>query len=126
MKISTISFLILTVGLCLSADGQKAKRSAPKEVTPIAHEGVRYTAHHWVWANGRRIAGGYIEAFNAKTSKRLWRIKVYEAKSSPQLEKDVQDVFITSIAIENDKLIVVNERNERYEMDLKTRKVAKR
>ena len=126
MKTVTISFLILTISLCMSADGQNAKRSAPKEVKPVVHEGVRYTAPHWVWAKGRRIAGGYIEAFNAETNKRLWRIKVYETKSSTQLEKDVQEVFIRSTDIENDKLVVVNERGERYEVDLKTRKVTKR
>ncbi len=126
MNTATIAFLILTASLCMSATGQKAKRSTPKEVTPVVYEGVRYTAPHWVIANGKRIAGGYIEAFNAQTNKKLWRLKIYETKYAPQLEKDVQDVFITSMAIEKNKLVVVNERDVGYEVDLKTRRVTKR
>ena len=126
MNTATISFLILTASLCMSATGQKAKRSPPKEVTPVVYEGVRYTAPHWVIAKGKRIAGGYVEAFNAKTKKRLWRIKVYETISDSQLEQDVQDVFITSMAIEKSNLVVVNERGVRYEVDLTTRTVTRR
>ena len=126
MNIVTITLLILNASLCMTATGQKAKRSAPKEVTPVVHERVRYTAPHWVISNGKRIAGGYVEAFNAATNKKLWRIKIYETKYTSQLEKDVQDVFITSMAIEKNKLIVANERDVRYELDLKTHKVTKR
>ncbi len=126
MNTASIAFLILTVSLCMSANGQTAKRSAPKEVKPVIYEGVRYSAPHWVIANGKRIAGGYIEAFNAKTNKKLWRLKVYEIKYGPQLEKDVQDVFITSMTIEKNHLVVENERNEEYEVDVKSRRVTKR
>jgi hypothetical protein len=41
----------------------------------------------------------------------------------PKLEQDVQDIFITSLAIKNDRLVVVNERKESYEIDLQTRKI---
>jgi hypothetical protein len=126
INIATITFLILSLGPGMSSNRQNAKRTAPKEVAPVVYDGIRYSAPHWVMANGKRIAGGYIEAFNAKTNKKLWRIKVYEIRNSPELEKDVQNVFITSMVIEKNQLVVVNERDERYEIDLKTRKVRKR
>jgi hypothetical protein len=126
INIATITFLILSLSPGMSSNRQNAKRAAPKEVAPVVYEGIRYSAPHWVRANGKRIAGGYIEAFNAKTNKKLWRIKVYEIRNSPELEKDVQNVFITSMVIEKNQLVVVNERDERYEIDLKTRKVSKR
>ena len=66
MKTITITLLILNASLCMSATAQKTKRSAPKEVTPVVHEGVGYTAPHWVVENGKRIAGGYVEAFGQR------------------------------------------------------------
>ena len=42
----------------------------------------------------------------------LWEKEVYTIEKDPALESDVQDVFITSLNIENKKLIVVNEKGE--------------
>jgi hypothetical protein len=127
MKVSlkTICFLILTIGLCVPVRGQSAKRSAPKDVPPVVFEGVRYEAAHWVVVKRKRIAGGYVEAFDVKTNKKLWSVKVYSTEYASGLERDVQEVFITSMAIENGKLVVVNERDETYDVDLKTHRVTK-
>lgn len=121
-----IAFLMLAIGFGISPNAQHAKRSAPAEVKPVVYQGIRYTAPHWVNENGKRIAGGYVEATDVKTNKKRWRIKVYATQYDSQVEKDVQDVFITSLAIEKDTLVVVNQRNERYEINLKSRNVTKR
>ena len=126
MNTASTAFLILTISISVSPSWQKAKRSAPKEVKPVVYKGIRYAAPHWIIAKGEKIAGGYIEAFDAKTNKKLWRIKVYETKYDPQLEKDIQGVFITSLAIKKNMLVVVNELDERYEVDIKSRKITKR
>ena len=126
MSTTGMVFLMLATSFAISPNEQRAKRSAPAEVKPVVYQGIRYTAPHWVNANGQRIAGGYVEAFDVKTNKKRWRLRVYEIRYDPQLEKDVQDVFITSLAIEKEMLVVVNQRGERYDVDLKSRKVTKR
>jgi hypothetical protein len=86
------------------------------------HKGVKYTAPHFVDGES---AGGVVEALDAKTGKMMWRLKVYEIKRDPNLEGDVQDVFITSLAISRNKLLVMNERHDRYSVDLETHSVSK-
>lgn len=126
MNTASIAFLALTLSLSISSGEQQAKRSSPKEVEPVVYKGIRYTAPHWVTVNGKRMAGGYVEAFDARTNKKRRRIKVYETRYDPQLERDVQDVFITSLAIEKNMLVVVNERDKRFEVDLKSRRVTRK
>ena len=126
MKSTAIVFLILSVALCMSVRGQSAKRSAPKEVSPVLFEGVRYKAPHWILVKKKRVAGGYVEAFDAKTNKKLWAVKVYGTEYTSGLERDVQEVFITSMVIEDGKLVVGNELDETYEVDVKTHRVTKR
>jgi len=115
--------LLLLLNICVIAIEQKAKRSAPKPVPPVVHKGVKYTAPHFV---DGEAAGGVVEALDAKTGKIVWRLKVYEMNPAPNLERDVQDVFITSLAIDGNNLLVTNERHDRYSVDLKTHAVSKR
>ena len=117
------AILLLLPNVCVIAIEQKAKRSAPQPVPPVVHKGVKYTAPHFV---DGEPAAGVVEARDAETGKTVWRLKVYEIKPDPNLERDVQDVFITSLTIDGNKLLVVNERHDRYSVDLKTRAVSKR
>jgi hypothetical protein len=96
-----------------------AKRMAPKEVKPVVHDGVKYTAPH---DNGRK---GIVVALDEKTGKKLWDAVIYKVKIDSNLEEDVQWVFISGLEIKGDKLIVNNEKSENYSMDLKTHKVEK-
>jgi hypothetical protein len=97
-----------------------AKRVGPKPVTPVVHNGVKYLAPN---ENGRE---GKIEARNEKTGKKLWDIAVYTIKIDPNLEEDVQCVFITELAVRGNSLLVTNEKNEHFTLDLKTKKVEKK
>lgn len=38
---------------------------------------------------------------------------------------DKQDVFITSLKIENENLVVTNEKNKKYLININTRKIKK-
>jgi hypothetical protein len=115
-KLSMLLCLLLTA---LIANQAWAKRSGPKPVTPVFHNGVSYAAPN---ENGRE---GKIEARNAKTGQKLWDIAIYTVKIDPGLEEDVQWVFISSLAIQDNKLLVTNEKNEQYLLDLQTKKVEK-
>ena len=68
---------------------------------------------------------GYVEAMDLKTRKKLWELQIYTVEYDRGLEPDVQDVFITSLAIKGSQLIVTDEHNEIYEVDLQTKKISK-
>ena len=94
-----------------------AKRSAPKEIEPVIYNNIKYTApltHDYI-----------VEAWDIKTNKKLWEKKIYDIKYDLSLEEDVQWVFIKSLSIENGNLLITNEKNDIYELDLKDKSVRK-
>jgi hypothetical protein len=66
---------------------------------------------------------GFVVALDAATKKELWRAQIYQVVKDPDLEGDVQDVFITKLAKDGGALIVTDERNRTYRLDLTTKKV---
>ncbi len=102
----------LALGLTMPAP---PKRSAPTEVKGVTAGNVVYSAPH--------DAMGFVVATNSETKKELWRVRVYEVKKDPKLEGDVQDVFITSLVMEGESLIVTNEKGKKFRLDLATQKV---
>ena len=69
---------------------------------------------------------GFVVATDTTSHKELWRERIYTVRINPVLERDVQDVFITSLVVERGALIITNERGDRYTLDLATRRVTKR
>jgi hypothetical protein len=111
------SILLCLALVAMVASDALAKRMPPKPVTPAVHEGVKYVA---LLENGRE---GKVEALDEKSGKKLWDVTVYTVKIIPDLEEDVQWVFITDLAVKDGKLLVTNEKNAQYAVDLKTKKV---
>ena len=66
---------------------------------------------------------GFIEARNLKSGKLIWSRQIYTVKYDPDLEGDVQDVFIRNIKVKGNSLLVTNERKSEYQLDLKTLEV---
>jgi hypothetical protein len=95
-----------------------AKRIAPVKVDPVIYEGVRYVAPN---DDGRR---GYIEAWNVGANKKLWELTLFTSRIDPNLEEDVQWVFIKSLNIRDGRLIATSEHGETYQVDLKTKEIA--
>jgi hypothetical protein len=102
-----------TVLPCLAS----AKRATPENVEPVIHQGVRYVAPN---DDGRRA---YIEAWDVQTNKKLWDLTVFTNRIDPKLEEDVQWVFIQTLTLQNDALIVSSENGKAYRIDLKTKAV---
>ncbi len=100
-----------------------AKRSAPGEISPLVYNGIKYIIHHWGASIKKKQNGGFIEAFDLKKRQRLWLLRVYEIEYNSKIEKDIQDIFITKIEIKKNKLIVRNEKNDIFIVDLKTKRV---
>jgi len=126
MKKTGIILGVVLVFSLLFCNVSQAKREPPKEVEPVTYKGVKYVVPHWGWKRGRMQNGGYIEAWHIKKDKLLWELQVYVVEYNPDIESDVQDIFITSLKIEDGKLIIENEAGDRFEIDLDTREVSRK
>ena len=98
----------------------EAKRGAPAEVLPVTVGNIEYSAPH---RNGTHRKMGLLEARDLKSGKLIWSRQIYAVKYDPDLEGDVQDVFIKSITAEGNHLIITNERNSKYQLDLNSLEV---
>ncbi len=96
-----------------------AKRIAPLQVEPATYEGIRYIAPN---DDGRR---GYIEAFDNTTNKKLWELTLFTNRIDPNLEEDVQWVFIKALNVRDGRLMATSENGTTYEIDLRTKTITK-
>ncbi len=122
-----------------SADGTPPQRYPPGSIQmesqdrdvprpkPVTAAGVRYEVVRNARMRGFDQAGGVVEAVDAKTKASLWTLQVYTVRFDPQEERDVQEVFITSLAVDaaGKRLKVTNERKETYVIDTATREVSR-
>ena len=97
-----------------------AKRAAPRPVSPIVRNGVKYSAPN---DNGRI---GHVVASDVRTGKMLWDTKVFEVQIDPNLEEDVQWVFIANLKLDGNTLRVKDEKSRCYDLDLSTKTVKKK
>ena len=99
----------------------KKKHTAPKTVE-VMHEGVRYKAAHRLTASGDKATNAaYVEAWDAKSNKKLWEALLYENEAS-----EADNALMTSMKVDGDKLVVKNRRKETFEVDLASHQVAQR
>jgi hypothetical protein len=98
-----VLILLLTLVLPQLAS---AKRIAPVNVAPVIYEGVRY-----------------IEAWDVGTNKRLWELTVFTNRIDPNLEEDVQWVFIKTLNIQDGRLMVTSESGKTYQVDVNTKAI---
>ncbi|MES1172327.1 MAG: hypothetical protein ABUL77_03735 [Bacteroidota bacterium] len=100
------------------------KRLGPEEVPPVTIGQTRFEVVHWGRQRGLGQNGGYIAAIDVPSGKELWTLKVYEVKYDPDMEEDVQDVFIESLAPRgDDRLAIVDERGRKYIVEPRQRQV---
>jgi hypothetical protein len=106
------------VALLLNTSSAQAKRRAPAPVTPVVHDGVRYTAPT------ERM--GWVEARDQAKNGLLWEVQVYVVTYDPLEERDVQDIYIVELRVEGGDLAVKDERDRELLVDLATHKVRPR
>lgn len=92
-----------------------AKRAAPTKVKPVASGTMEYRAP--------QSQIGCIEAWNTESNEMSWRRQIYVIKYQSGLERDIQDIFITNLRLTENQLIVSNESNSEYSLDLNTLEV---
>ena len=113
-------FYLISSFLLLATLLAEAKRGAPAEVLPVTVGNIEYSVPH---RNGTQKQMGFIEARYLKSGKLIWNRQIYAVKYDPDLEGDVQDVFIKSITVQGNHLIIANERNSKYQLDLNSLEV---
>ncbi|MBI2600318.1 hypothetical protein HYW43_05375 [Candidatus Daviesbacteria bacterium] len=104
--------IVIVFALFVCTTSVFAKRSAPAPVNDIVFDGIKYSATN--------VEIGYVEARNAQNNQLIWKKQVYKVTYKNNLEKDVQNVYITSLYIEDNNLLVTNEKGEIYKLDPKT------
>jgi hypothetical protein len=110
--------LAFVVSLVIAPIPATAKRALPKPVPAVVSNSVEYSAP--------REHMGFVVATDNRSRKELWRKRIYSVRTDHTLERDVQDIFITSLAIERRTLIITNERGDSYTLELATQTVTKR
>lgn len=88
-----------------------AERAIPPTIQPLENNGIRYEVPNTVEKMG------VVLAYDKESGKRLWEKKVYRVFINPMVEKDTQWVFIKQIDVEDGKLVVINEKGKRFELD---------
>lgn len=101
-----------------------ASRAPPPRVAPVFIAGVRYAQVAGDPDTDGQV-GGILAAYDA-SNRELWRLKVYVNPRRPDLEGDVQDVWFRSLLAQGDRLLIENERGERFEVDPAARRVLDR
>ena len=102
----------------------EAKRIPPKKVEPVIHKRIKYTAPNKYKQIGNAQIG-YVEAWDLERGEKLWEKNIYYVSIKPIMEADVQWIFITELSIEDGNLVVTNEHDEKYILNLETGKVSK-
>lgn len=121
MSVSKIAALkILVLGLLSSS--VLAKRAAPDDVAIVKTDEAVFSVPHFL---DDPQNGGFIEAHDPRNQERLWRIQVYKTPYIPNLEQDVQDVFIKSLSYDKvHRLLIVSDEKERlFILNLKNQRV---
>ena len=108
---------VLLLSTLLMSQLASAKRLPPVEVNPVIYDAIRYVAPN---DDGRR---GYIEAWNLGTNKKLWELTIFTNRIDPNLEEDLQWVFIKALNIQDGRLMVTSERGQTYQVNVKTRAI---
>jgi len=105
--------VILLFALCSGAI-LFGKRPPRKPVPPVTQNGVTYSA------SGDGFEE-FVIATDESSKSEVWRVSVYKVPVKPELEVDVQAVFIKQLKLKDGALFVKDEAGRCYRVDLKKR-----
>lgn len=102
--------LILFVALSLMAH---AKRLAPADIQPLPVK--KGTVHQ----SFERSAKGFSVYLVKKdlSGQVLWKTKLYSKIYIPNLESDVQDIWLRKLTVSQEGILAVDEYNRSYQVD---------
>jgi hypothetical protein len=108
---SFLAFLALLIPPLLYA-----KRTPPKPVAPVTGDGVTYNS------SGDGFEE-FVVATRTDSGKELWKARIFAVEAKPELEKDVQAIFITKLKLAGPTLYVRDESARCFQLELKTQAV---
>lgn len=108
---------VLGAGVVLGESPVLAKRGPPPDVPPLVYQGVRYEAPPGAMENPCGQEGGCVVAYDDASGASLWSVEVYCSHYDPNLELDVQWVYVTSLSIKDGQIAVTNEKNQHFSID---------
>lgn len=109
---------IISVALLAVTTLASAKRLPPPQVVSINAGGVEYSVPQDRVFSGQ--LGGFIEAKDQSSHLLKWRKQVYHTSYNSDLERDIQDVFITSLTLSGKTLMVRDEKSRVFCLDTDT------
>jgi len=108
---------VLFLALLFSANAQ-GKRPRPKPVTPFTSAGVTYSAD----GTGREA---FVIATDTSSGRELWRVRIFKVHIKFWIEEDNQWIYITNLKLSGSTLLIRDEGDRCYRLDLVTKKVKK-
>ncbi len=120
MKTKIISILLLTLFIFPSL--LFAKRANIEYPDKIIIKNIEYKASYEM---GNLFQKAYIEARNIETDKIIWKKEIYQITLNPIMEQDVQWVMIIKVEIKDNKLLISNENEQNFLLDLETLEIEK-
>jgi outer membrane protein assembly factor BamB len=114
--------LATVVTIALVATSAWGKRLAPADVAPVTSANLRFEAPHSNNPCGQN--GGCVVAYDHATNTVLWSVKLYCTQYDKDLEQDVQDVFITSLTVENGQVVIADEQGRHFSLDPATQRIS--
>lgn len=101
--------VILVFSFFMATQSVSAKIAGTPEPTHVNYSGLDFSApqNHM----------GYVEARD-KNNNKVWEKELYKVEIDPNLETDVQWIFINKLEILDGMLTATNDKNEKYSVDL--------
>lgn len=84
----------------------------PPPAQSVEYKGIRYVAPN---DNGE-VA--YLQVWDASQNRLLYTVNVFRNPINPNLERDVQHVYIIKLAVANNILVVTDERGRSHYFDI--------
>jgi hypothetical protein len=91
-----------------------AKRMPPPPAQSLEYKGIRYVAPN---DNGE-VA--YLQVWDASQNRLLYTVNVFRNPINPNLEQDVQHVYISNLSVANNFLVVSDERGRSHYYDIES------
>jgi hypothetical protein len=118
MKVIRRRLVAACVAVCLLATSAIARRLPHTPIPPVISDGIRYSPEE----NARNH---YVVATDASSGKMLWKVRVFHTFIKLWTEIDVQWIYITSLTLAGNTLLVTDERLRCYSIDLTRKRVKK-
>ncbi len=100
-------------------DRQGWERAEVPEPPTLSHNGRIYQAIHWGRARGLAQNGGYIAVIEQASGKELALVQIYALLYNPEIEADIQDIFIHKLTLAGTDILIENELGERFALNMR-------